>query len=254
MPPPPLPSGTAVPVAGQGWDRDHVFVGIITNSDIRQVATTLGVESLDSGDQRADAGAMIAELNDRGGLLGRRVTGVYFDVRTSDNRETSAQATCDYFTQDHPVLLVIDGAVQNDTPSFRACMAKRHTLVFGAGAQPFDDKVFEELAGSYFLLPYPSWSRLAPALVDRLAAQGWFSSWDSVAGRPGAAPVRIGVLGLDTPILRRVVDIIGRELARRGHPPYESFFATDQASMQAAVLRFRSDGITHVLSTLRFAR
>jgi hypothetical protein len=245
-------AAAAVPVSGRGWDRTTVSVGIITNSDIQQVATTLGVSSLDSGDQKADAEAMIAALNARGGLFGRKVKGYYYDVHTTDDRENAAQRSCTFFTQDHPVIAVISGAVENDTDNFRACMARAHTMVLAGGAQPFDDKVFSSLQGEYYLLPYPSWNDLAPTLADRLAAQGYFSGWNTTTGAAATTAAKVGVLALDTPILRRVADALSRELTRVGHKPYESYFYSDQASAQAAVLRFRADGITHVISTDQF--
>jgi hypothetical protein len=243
---------SVVPEKGRGWDRTTVHVGVITNSDIQQVATTLGVESLDSGDQKADAEAMVAALNAQGGLFGRRVQAHYFDVHTTDDRENAAQRSCTFFTQDHPVIAVISGAVENDTDNFRACMARAHTLVLAGGAQPFDDKVFADLGGEYYLLPYPSWNDLAPTLANRLAAQGFFTGWDTARGTRGAAPVKVGVLALDTPILRRVATALSTELARVGHKPTEPYFYADRVSAQGAVLRFRADGITHVISTDQF--
>jgi hypothetical protein len=247
---PVAPPGMAL--TGRGWDAKTVAIGVVTNQDIQRVASTVGVNTLDSGDQHADAEAMIAELNTHGGLFGRTVHGVYYDVKTSDNRETAAQAVCTYFTQDHPVIALIDGAVQNDTDSFRACMAKAQTLVLGGGAQPFDDDVFQHLQGWYYQLPYASWSDLTPALVSHLKAAGWFTSWNAATGTAGTAPVKVGLLALDTPVLRRITTALQHELTRAGEPGSETFFYATNADIQAAVLRFRADGVTHVISTDQF--
>ena len=61
--------GTAItiPRTGRGWDAKNVYVGVTTNQDIQGFADALGVDSLDSGDQRKDA-----EGDDRGHQRTRR--------------------------------------------------------------------------------------------------------------------------------------------------------------------------------------
>jgi hypothetical protein len=241
-----------VPASGRGWDKRYVYVGVVTNQDISQFAGTVGVNTLDSGDQQKDAEAMIAELNAHGGLYGRQVRGLYYDVKSATDKETAAQAVCTYFTQDHPVIIVIDGAVQNDTASFRGCMRKARTVVLGAGAQAFDNKVFNDLQGWYYQLPYASWTTFSPALMTELNRAKYFTSWDTTNGGPGSAPVKVGILSLDTPVLRRIVDVMQADLRRLGHASSDVVFAQTQEDLQAAVLRFRSDNVTHVLDTDQF--
>jgi hypothetical protein len=243
------PTGTGqIPATGPGWDEKFIYVGVVTNQDIQQVANTLGVDSLDSGDQKADAEAMIADLNARGGLFGRQLKGVFLDVKSSDNADSNGQKTCTYFTQDHKVVALMNRVLQNDTPSFRACMTKARTMVFAGGTQTLDDRTFSRENGWYVHLTVPSWNRFAPALVGRLKAQGFFSTWDTTAGAPGALPVKVGIVATDNEDSRRVVALLDRELAKVSHASASTVFYTDQSGLQAAVLRFRSDGVTHVLN------
>jgi hypothetical protein len=124
--------------------------------------------------------------------------------------------------------------------------------VLSLGDTPLDDKGFADAHGFYDSVIVPSWNRLAPVLTQRLAAQGWFSSWDNVNGRPGTAPVKIGLISLDTPIGHRISDVVAQALKAGGHPLSETFFYVNQGDLQAAVLHFRSDGITHVIDTDQF--
>jgi hypothetical protein len=130
-------------------------------------------------------------------------------------------------------------------------MTKHQVPVVAMGAQPFDARVFAETRGFYHHL-FPMWNRLAPVLANRLVAQKYFTGWDAVAGRPGAAPVKVGLLTLDSPIGHRVAALVDRALARVGHKAAATYFYADVSTLEAAVLRFRSEGVTHVISTDQF--
>ena len=138
-----------------------------------------------------------------------------------------------HFTEDHQVVAVVSGALQNDTEAFRTCMAKHEVPVIAMGAQPFDDRVFTATKGFYHHL-FPMWNRLAPVLVDRLVAQKYFTKWDATSGRPGSAPVKIGLLAVDSPIGHRVAALVDRELARVGHKATTTFYYTDVSTLDAA--------------------
>jgi hypothetical protein len=245
---PPTQTAADVPATGPGWDRQFVYVGVVTNQDISTAAGRVGADSLDSGDQKAAAESMIAETNAQGGLFGRMIKGIFFDVSTLGNREAKGQATCTHFTQDNRVVAVFNAAGVNDTDSFRACMSKARTMVFSTSLAPLDDQTLSREQGWYVATLSANWSRYAPALVQRLSAQKYFDGWDTAAGAPGKQAVKIGVIAADTPQSRRTADLLSRSLARVGHAPAARYLYRDTQDQQAAVLRFRSDGITHVFS------
>jgi hypothetical protein len=89
----------------------------------------------------------------------------------------------------------------------------------------------------------PSDNRLLPAWVDRLAEAGYFS----------AAPVKIGVLYLDSPDQRYSFDrILKPALARQGQVVTESValpldVAQAVAAEPNAVLRFKTSGVNRVM-------
>ena len=80
--------------------------------------------------------------------------------------------------------------------------------------------VFNDLKGQYMLLSLPSWNTLAPQLVRSLVAQGYFHGWDTATGKPSSSPVRVGLLGFDSPIQRRVNALLAAELTKAGYKPY----------------------------------
>jgi hypothetical protein len=245
-------AGAGLPPAGPGWDRRFVYIGVVTNQDIQHVAQTIGVNSLDSGDQKADAESMIADLNARGGLFGRQVKAYFFDVKSTTDADTNGQAACAFFTQDHHVVAVLNRVLQDDTPSFRTCMEKAHTMVLAGGTQALTDAGLDAHHGWYVHLTVPTWDRLAPLLVRRLSAQHYFTGWNTAAGSAAPQPVKLGIVAPDNADTRAVVKILAGAFSRAGHPPADEVFYADQQSLQAAVLRFRSDGITHVVDTDEF--
>ncbi len=241
-------AAATVPSSGPGWDAKTVRIGVMTQQDVQKVAESFGVSSVDSGDQVADVTAITKELNRRGGLFGRTLVLDIYDIGSAGDPETQGQAACAHFTTDVRVVAVYAMALVGDTPSFRSCMLKAKLPVLAGGGQAFDDQVFAELQGYYGLMPFPSWSRFAGPFVDRLVAQQYYSGWDTTAGAPGAAPVKTGFLCPDTPIGRRVGALVRKESARVGHPLVrETYYAAGGGDASGYVLRFKADGITHVL-------
>src|SRR5206468_3923050 len=89
------------------------------------------------------------------------------------------------------------GAFGNDNPVMRTCLARAHVPVLAFGDVPYDDASIAEAHGYYLQLFAPTWNRFAPALVKGLAAQGYFSGWDTATSRvaTGAAQL-VGALGI----------------------------------------------------------
>ncbi|MCU1594181.1 MAG: hypothetical protein JWO12_1573 [Frankiales bacterium] len=242
------PSATGMAAKGPGWDAKTVYIGITTQQDVQQVAQAAGVKSVDSGNQKADVEAMIKHYNSLGGLFGRQIKGVYFDVQTTGNADTQAQAACSAFTQDQRVIAVYAAALVADTPNFRQCLAKARIPVLAGGAQAFDDKVFNDLQGYYNLMPFPSWTRLAPAYVNRLVAQKYFTGWDTALGKASSsAPVKTGFLCPDTPVGRRVGALMNKEMKRAGYGFTDEVYYTSDGSVSGYVLAFKADKVTHVI-------
>ncbi len=245
-------SPTPPPAQGaRGWDERFVYIGVTTEKDVQAAASSIGARGLDAGDQEGQALAVAADLNRRGGVLGRQVKVVFRDLRTIDaarDPERAGNETCTYFTQDRPVVAVINPVPFIDKPSFRACLARSKVLLLSASVAAVDRQVGVELAPYYYQLVAPTWDALAPVLVSRLAAQGWFGGWDTETGRTSSAPAKVGVLVPDDPISHRVSDVITRALAAAGQRDVRTFAYLKGSEMAPAVLRFAGDGVTHVIA------
>jgi hypothetical protein len=97
-------------------------------------------------------------------------------------------------------------------------------------------------------MTFPSWTRFAGHFLDRLKAQQYYTGWNTTTGAPGPAPVKTAFLCGDTPIARRVGAVVRKESARVGFPlASEVYLAAGGTDASGAVLRLKSDGITHVL-------
>jgi hypothetical protein len=91
--------------------------------------------------------------------------------------------------------------------------------------------------------------RLVGPLIDALVREGYFGGWNTTTGAPGPAPVRIGMFYASdrTDLLR----LTQQALARYGMTVTDTFYqgsASDDSQLPAALLKFKQDGVTHVLT------
>lgn len=247
----------AIPKTGPGWDAHNVYIGVTTVNDIATVATALGLKSANPGNQVKDGQAMIAELNGEGGLFGRKV------VLAADNESTAsllvdpdqdASQACTHFTQDRPVIAVWNTLTPLDTPTFRSCFAQAHIPLLSGSIAPTDTAALNDLHGYAISVISPSFTDLAPTLVARLKAEGFFTGWNTTTGAPGSAPIKVGIIAKNDPTGARAAALLSAALARAGYAPTAQFNYTVGASgttsnLSSAVLQFRARGITHIFST-----
>lgn len=240
---------SAIAAKGRGWDLKVVHIGVTTTSDISTVGNSLGIHSINPGNLTQDAKAMVDHVNAHGGLFGRRVVPEFYDVKTAGDSNTVGQAICTHFTQDVPVIGLINMTTNGDTPNFDACIAKAHLPTLAWVTDTGDNSFFATLNGYYNNLPFPSWSRFAHPFVQRLVAQGYFTSWDTTVGGPGKAPVKVGLLEPDAPQGRQIAALLIRELKAVGHAPdpNDVIFFNAQKDLSSSEVKYRADGVTHVI-------
>jgi hypothetical protein len=251
-------ASSALPAKGRGYDEKNVYLGFPTNNDVNQAAGALGLGALDFGDQDAIIDAVVAELNARGGLLGRRVVAVKHDLKTADlqtDPATMAEQTCTALTEDRPVVAVVNVVAAIDVKGFYGCLAKHHTPVVSAGFTVVDDAFLSEFSPHLTKLTAASFTHLTPVWLDRLAALRYFTGWDTVQGRGGGAPVKVGLLYPAQQPQQRIFADVHRRLVARGLTvvPDVQYATTsldaEGAAMSNAVLSFNSQQVTHVLSS-----
>jgi len=249
---------SAPPVAstGPGWDAKNIYIGLITENDAQRVAQALGLANLDPGDQEADARAEIASINRAGGVFGRRLVLRPYNTNTFAllaSPDTQAAAACTHFTQDARVAAVVNDVTIIDTPAFKQCFARNHLPMFEGSQQPTDTKALLGFGGYIIAVLSPSYTDMAPTLVRRLDAEGYFTPWDTDKGAPGVAPVKVGLLTPHDATGAEAARLLSAALSDVGHPPavVYSYSASGAGSgtQSSAAFRFHAQGITHVIGT-----
>jgi hypothetical protein len=209
----------------------------------------LGVATDASTGTKAVMDALVAGVNRRGGLAGRKVVATYYAANANaSDYSAQASAACSYFTQDHKVPVVLDLAYGNKF-GMAACLAAKGVVDIGLLTS---DAVDDESVG---LFAAPSWlssTRRYPAVLEGLHASGYLTSAN-----------KVGVLLEDCPHLQRSFDRavlpaisrLGLTLAATEHLACATGFssaAPASASVQSAALRFRSRGVDRILMVSDF--
>lgn len=236
-----------VPDTGRGWDKNYVYVGVVTANDVNAVAKQLGLKSIDGGDQEGEAKAMADAINANGGIFGRKIKLVFHDVKGNDvvqTPETVAAATCQYYAQDHPVVAILS-PVGVDTANFRACMVKNKIAFFSVNTTPQDSVIGQTNAPYYYQMVSPTWNSFAPTLVSTLRGQNYFSGWDTSTNQASTAPVKVGVLTGITDVSIRVGKLVASSLKAYGYDPV--VYNNDPKDFTAAVLKMSGSGVTHLI-------
>lgn len=245
-------SNATVPAGGGGAVGGPLVVGFVTQKDLERTGSAVGLTGIATGDTENQMRAITADINARGGVLGRRISLVSHDIRTSEattNPDQSAFRTCESLAEQKAAVVVNAG----QHPSLLSCLAKHGIVLIDSTGIRSSAASFEKHGNLLFSPSAMSLDRYLPAVVDRLAAQGFFRSWDMRAGDPGTAPVRIGVQAFDNEQGRHYVALLDKALRRYGFRVDErDLHSTDvgenASATSAAVLRFAARGVTHVFN------
>jgi hypothetical protein len=254
------PGGGAAPPAGgraPGVTATTITVGLPYTSNGRAAAAAFGAtgEGVGGGDQRRIWDVVLKDINGSGGVLGRKLVPVYHENDATSQEPTASkeQAACADWTQDHKVFWVSSGAGETLVPCLhKAGVAQSSSALTDASTSFYRQFPYYVEAGTLQM------DRVAASLPDRLRAQSFFAAWDTVRGAAGAAPVKIGIVSFDDPrtvfaVDKLLVPAFARVVAGR---PVVIKIATPQSSaenasaisaIQSATLRFREEGVTHVL-------
>jgi hypothetical protein len=219
----------------------------IKNAD--QARENMGFQGVTSGNQEQQLKILVDEVNRTGGLAGRKLVPVYhaYDANSSSNASSNEQAACATFTEDNQVFAVISAL--NHTEIFFQCLSKVGVPYISApGLTITDDEVFRRYP-LHVELNAVSLSKQGDLFGAPLASTGYYDK--------GA---KIGLLTFAQPNFTRAVEDhlkpalkqIGRSLSDEVQIAYPQS-TSDEGAMAAAignaVLRFRQNGITHVLIT-----
>lgn len=233
-----------------------ISVGLPYITNAQAAGDALGVVA-GGGDQRAQWNIILKDLNTkRGGILGRTVVPVFHptDATSSDTYDAQEQAACEDYHRDHKVFAVLASSLNG---VLRACTEKARAV-----------QIYEDLSSASALTfaKYPHYVEAGNLRLDRmaqnwpslLASEKYFTGWNTTTGTPGVAPVKVGVLYFDDPDstyalkqgLLPALAAVGQrdpDVAQIQTPKSSQDSGATVAAIQAAVLRFRNDGVTHVM-------
>lgn len=239
--------------SGRGFTGKEIYIGYATSKGAEKAFRGVGL-SADFGDQEGIAKAVIKDINDQGGVAGRRIVPVFHDYPADSpyNPDGAVQAACTRWTEDKPVFAVVNVANLGD-PTLSACLAQRKTPQVAMHFALRPKSMFSRLAPFLYAPSWTSMERHVPVWLRRAAANSYFGAWDALRGQPGSGKAKIGILserhlyGVDfTRIVRQEANRLGQEVVANYEYSGDVSRAPDE--MNQAVLQFRDAGVTHVVA------
>jgi ABC-type branched-subunit amino acid transport system substrate-binding protein len=200
--------------------------------------------------QQAVYGAIVDDVNRAGGVAGCEVTLAYHDFSSlaSDGFDGQSQKECAYFAEDAKVFAAYSTALETET--LVRCLAERGvvSLFNGVSFSP-TQRDFDRYRG-FLYQPWAINSDRWASLIDIWNQVGFFGD-----------QAKVGILVADDgtgngqrlayEIWRPKLQALGIEVSVFEYKWIRSYASVSDAStaLSAAVLRFKSEGVTHVLPT-----
>lgn len=230
------PAGPSAPgQAARPGALAPVKIGIGVTIGYADAIGGLGVEGASTGDNRAQAGAVIAHLNANGGLGGRRIEPVYFDYNVQQDPAVSDQEACTAWTEDTRVFAAM--SLYGKPVTLGVCLAKQGVASLLDFREPPDDDLLRAYPSAIFAPSQLSLSRRTRLYVKGLADLGYFTATD-----------KIGLVLQDETVYRNVSErVLKPELRARGLTVAAEVAITGTNDFANAVLRFRQEDVTRVL-------
>jgi ABC-type branched-subunit amino acid transport system substrate-binding protein len=231
------PYRTGVRGLTQGITATSIKIGIPVIANAEAVAGLLGAANIRPGDNQLETRALVADINARGGIHGRRIDAQFYAVSFGDpaSVEVNALAACNHFADDLKVFAIL--MVINPPTSFVSCAAQKGVVLLNGSLNPLDDVVIEAARPWYYSPTLVSQSRFWGPLLDSVGTRGVIRQGD-----------KVGVFALDEPPFPRVAEqVVIPALKARGYQVAAYERVGTEAAIQNAVLRFRQSGATHVI-------
>ncbi|HEX2038184.1 MAG TPA: hypothetical protein VHF47_00465 [Acidimicrobiales bacterium] len=229
-------------VLGQGVTATEIKIGLQVNAPIDYAA--FGGRGSNGDDQKTSQ-AVVDHINKTGGIAGRKVVPVYHITDTNSGTfAAQAEAACADFVDDKKVFAAISTTNAGEPAQ---CYANRGMPYISHKRGFYPAEYFQRMAGSLYTPGRMGITRWTVAYVDALVEQGYF-----------AGGAKVALLRYDHPDFDKLTDqVLKPRLAARGVTLADEFRAATPgsvaglsdtaASASAAVVRFRANGITHVM-------
>lgn len=237
------PAGKGV-TYGVGVNASTINIGIPYSSNASAANAALGAGGAQQGDTRAQAQAVINYVNAHGGVDGRKLNPVFFNINafSTESADAQYQAICAAFTQDNKVLVGLAGG----DDSYNACMQKGGAVIVDNGTSSLYDPAeytrFPDLVSTATF----DLDRQADSMVTSWAAGGYFAD-------KGA---HYGFITFDYPSFHEAATRITSDLGQHGVHPDTEFVPLPQtygdyssfvAAINTAALKFKGEGVDHVM-------
>lgn len=215
--------------------------------DNSQSSTAVGVKAQQTvGAQEAYKG-IVAALNKKGGIAGRKLVPTYYVYKgTEADYTTKMQAACTTFTKDHKVPVVLTfGQKENTLDSWYQCLSDAHIPLIDGGWAATDDVGYRTWP-AYFSVGSPSVNARLANTLNLGHGSGYLSRKN-----------RLGVLVEACPSNSRAYASTVTAIAKRVGVPVEKYdmncitgFGDADSVAQAvgaAVTTFHADGVDRVM-------
>lgn len=251
-------TGAGAPAASAGRLRGvtptAVRIGFPVETGTEAAAEAFGIEGAANVSSEAIVKAVVADVNRTGGVLGRKVEPVFhrYDVAEAiSNPDRTVAKICADYGQDRPVYAVVFNIPR---AGLRKCLAEMGSplVLMNNIESTLPAAAYAADGGSYlFGINSITVERQAELFIASLHARTFHEKWNTRTGGSGVEPTRFGVIHVDTPEGHALYDAYAKELAKRGQrfdssATYPNNVSDAFAATQAAVLKFKSEGITHV--------
>ena len=227
-----------------------VKVGFLVTKDVGGAMAALGYKGLSTGDGANQARAVAKLINAKGGLGGRKIEPVVFELDPTNTGPEVMQSVCSQWFDDNKVVAAI--SILPD-PIVMDCTNKHGAPFVGATLASPTAAVLRR----YPLVTFPQHPGIEVAtasLVDGLVEQGWFKPADATE------VVTVGLITHELPAFAGVKEIVEARLRAAGLSLRDTYYMPASASTsssdiprassagQAAALKFKSEGINRVIA------
>lgn len=221
-----------------------IQVGMMYSSDTNAYVESVGADAAQA-DARRTGQAVIDHINANGGVAGRPLEPVWYNASATESPQAMSQGACTAWTQDNHVLVALPENPLQDVDLTRTCLTKANVvgIYLNSYARTLDRQYDE--SPMWFELETLSLETAARTYVAGLDEQGFFHDAKvGVVYDEGPSFVATAETVL-LPALRAAgADVVATATSNvRG----TGDIASANAQISNAVLRFRSEGVTHVL-------
>lgn len=230
--------------SGPGVTPTTIYVAGAYDPDAAAADSALGAANANPGNTKAEEEAVVSYINSHGGVDGRKLSIVWYQASVQNDSTTTDQQSCQTWTQDHKVFILAAG-----TPIWDQCTANEHAVALDTGAITEETTQMNQRYPADIDLTGPTIDHSMSITINGLKRQGYF-----------ARGAKIGMVTWDDPYFHYGIAAGAQPaLARAGISPssvpvqyitapasYGDLGATS-SSVQSAVLKFRTEGINHVI-------